>query len=899
MTDLFTAMQPDRAIDQLFLRVQKLEQGITSPAVTNSDSNYFPNGIVVEDPVGTDLLVDGLPLTAPVGLALAKGTFYERSFIDASWTAKANAAGYLVEVAEKIGGVYQQAQNYQTIPNVSRIEPVKPATTYGVRVAAYTRLGIMGASSAWVDITTDADATIPAAVAGLTVTAGIRSIVATWTDATDADVANGSGGYRVQIDTVNTFNSGNLRTKMVAGSIVSFSDLAPGTTYYVRVQAVDSSGNAGAYTAAGSATTGMVLGTDVGFTAGGDNIAKDGSFENSTLSDFWTLVNGGGAWTLTGVGNGVDKGNCVQYATTVTSATWGNLKQSFVPIPGRKLSARFRYLLSTQVKQAHVKIDFWADAGRTTYITGWFIMGGTDGPATSWAEWVAQGANAYTIPSNAVLADIVFAGGYSGNGTSAISYFDHFMLVYGDVVPEYDANSAAIYRNAVGNMQIADLAVDSAKIANLAVGTAKIADLAVTNAKINDLVASKITTGSITAANITLAGGSFIGGSGATGPGFVLNSQGMSFYNSSGVRTIYLSALDGALTITGTTASFNITGTNITGSIITGTTYKSATSGARIEISTTPIGSGESAYNDIKMFTGRTGGDNDPGHIYSDFFTVAGSFNWGRLILQPPTPATGYSRPQITMVCKPAGQTSNIIVASDQTLFDGLATFNNGLTTTTITASGAVLSSDVIVSSLTGGTWDYQGLRSQGTTPGLTLWNPGAGTAPMMRNSGGNFHFQNSGASAYVALLASAFTVSSSIETKYDVQPLQKIHQQKELGKYGAAPKDGNIVSVLDRLKQMRGVKFKRPPTTICLSCHGASKKCRECKGKDVRSAEQKVNEDTYWAGVIAEEVVQHFPEAIVFEEGKPVAVDLSGLVAVLIESVKELAEQVESAKSN
>jgi hypothetical protein len=87
------------------------------------------------------------------------------------------------------------------------------------------------------------DGAAPGTVTGLALTAGINSIFAKWDASTATDVKDGWGTYRVQLDnTSNTFPSPEV-DKVVGGTFTSFTGLVTGTTYYVRVAAIDAYGN--------------------------------------------------------------------------------------------------------------------------------------------------------------------------------------------------------------------------------------------------------------------------------------------------------------------------------------------------------------------------------------------------------------------------------------------------------------------------------------------------------------------------------------------------------------------------------------------------------------------------------------------------------------------------------
>lgn len=85
----------------------------------------------------------------------------------------------------------------------------------------------------------------PSAPTGLdAISMGPDSIMLTWTESTHPLVVNG-GNYRVQCDTVNTFNSsgGNpLYARTVGGESTTFTGLQQGTNYYFRVKAKTSTG---------------------------------------------------------------------------------------------------------------------------------------------------------------------------------------------------------------------------------------------------------------------------------------------------------------------------------------------------------------------------------------------------------------------------------------------------------------------------------------------------------------------------------------------------------------------------------------------------------------------------------------------------------------------------------
>lgn len=89
----------------------------------------------------------------------------------------------------------------------------------------------------------------PGAVSGLVVTGGIGALILRWNALVDANVKWNRGYYEVQIDTVNTFNSINLKTVQVAANSTVITGLTTGTTYYTRVRGVNYTGVVGGYSA--------------------------------------------------------------------------------------------------------------------------------------------------------------------------------------------------------------------------------------------------------------------------------------------------------------------------------------------------------------------------------------------------------------------------------------------------------------------------------------------------------------------------------------------------------------------------------------------------------------------------------------------------------------------------
>lgn len=259
----------ESSLNSLGNRVRKLEMAVTTPGFLSAGTNFDELNV---GPEGARVSIVATAPIAVTGVGATTGAYYDTVYADVSWTPPvtgAFASSFEVEVAKKIAGLYQAPRYIITAGTNVRFEPLEPNTQYGVRVTPRSRIGVRGPTSAWVDFTTGEDTTIPPAVTGLTVLRGATSVVVTFTPLTEAlapDVVGGNGLYEIQIDTANTFNTGNLRTTRTSSWVVAFNDILAEGNWYARVSAIDSSGNQGAYTVAGPSTAGGV--TDAMVVAG-------------------------------------------------------------------------------------------------------------------------------------------------------------------------------------------------------------------------------------------------------------------------------------------------------------------------------------------------------------------------------------------------------------------------------------------------------------------------------------------------------------------------------------------------------------------------------------------------------------------------------------------------------
>jgi hypothetical protein len=205
---------------------------------------------------------DNIPPNAPSNFA---GTAYNDStdssgntgYIVLSWTASSSTdtKGYTV----KFGRASNDLTTYVTFNGTSgRIDNLRSGTTYYFQIAANDGVN----DSSFIPVTpisvsVPKDNTAPSAPSGLNAVAGFNNIIAYWTRNSEADVDLGMGTYQFQLSTSNVFGT-ILQDRTVTGTVASFTGLTTDTIYYIRVRAIDSSGNVGAWSVVVNATPGKI-----------------------------------------------------------------------------------------------------------------------------------------------------------------------------------------------------------------------------------------------------------------------------------------------------------------------------------------------------------------------------------------------------------------------------------------------------------------------------------------------------------------------------------------------------------------------------------------------------------------------------------------------------------------
>lgn len=241
---------------------------------------------------------DTTPPDAPSGLTVIAShdpadPSGSTGYVDVSWTGSgsSDALGYYIRYGRS--ATVWDAYLFIEHPQVTtRIFSLRSGTTYYFQVNATDGSNPTGyIPTTPVSVTIPGDTTAPGAPSGLVAVAGFNNIIAYWNRNSENDVDLGRGTYQFQLDDNLDFSS-IIQDRTITGTVASFTGLTTGTTYYVRVRALDSSGNASAWTNPVSVTPGkinaedsLVSGTIVGSLIAAETIVGDKLIANTIDAD--------------------------------------------------------------------------------------------------------------------------------------------------------------------------------------------------------------------------------------------------------------------------------------------------------------------------------------------------------------------------------------------------------------------------------------------------------------------------------------------------------------------------------------------------------------------------------------------------------------------------------------
>lgn len=210
--------------------------------------------------------VDTTPPATPSGLSVqaysdTTDSSGSTGYVILTWTGSSSAdlLGYYIRygTSATVWDGYDFLEKGQT---TKRISNLRSGQTYYFQINATDGSNPSAYVPATpISVTIPGDTTVPAAPTGLSVVPGFNNIIAYWNRNSENDVDLGRGTYQFQLATTTTFGS-VLQDRTITGTVASFTGLTTGTTYYVRVRAIDASGNAGTWSSPGSATPGKISG---------------------------------------------------------------------------------------------------------------------------------------------------------------------------------------------------------------------------------------------------------------------------------------------------------------------------------------------------------------------------------------------------------------------------------------------------------------------------------------------------------------------------------------------------------------------------------------------------------------------------------------------------------------
>jgi hypothetical protein len=767
-----------------------------------------------------------IPISGTVTVTV--GALFGDTYADFTWTAPSDAqpgTSYQISVAKKdvTGGTYSYTGIYRAQNLTTRIFGLQPNTTYGYVIRSFNPIGIGSTPlpvAGYTDFTTGADITVPSTVTGLALGVGLTTLTISWTASTDKNVGNGAGLYELQVDTSASFNStagAPWFGKLSAGNVVAITNTTATTLYYSRVRAITSSGTPGPWSSTVSNTTAN----------GSVGASSDGLVPSSAPTSV-TVKSGYNSMFVQWV--------AIANADPTTYEVHVSTTAGFTPVTGTKVGT-----------VAGTMFNVRSDAAGAALTTGTYYVKviATDrdgvGPASaevsgSIAKLVAGDLTPHTITANEILANSItsneiLAGSITGDRITAGTITAYNILGGTITADRLTSGTITAYSGTISSL---DASV-------ITVGT---------------MAADHVGAGTITAGQVTIgAGGSIVVGvpSGGSGTGVLVDSFGLRLF-SGGTTTVSLNASTGAAVFAGDLTGSNgtFTGTlsagTVSGGLVTGATLQTAYSGERVVISS-------SAVNSIVLYPSvALSGPATAAKIYvqTNFTT---SFGQDLVMLSgrgSDTGGTGGSESYLVLRAGYGG--SEGFNLSAPTSYGVVSAGGELRLMGGQDASGAESSHSVTISTSNGG-----GLTA--TVNNIDLVCNGGNGEYFMNAAGnarvgvsGSLFVQDYGGFNYRSVKASAFTVSSLLSSKHNVQP----HG------YG-----------LRELRKLKTIRFDRPG-------------------------------DSTRIGVIAEDVATHVPHAAEYhhssepgdgfshDPGELFGVDVMGLVSLLIKSLQESDARVD-----
>jgi hypothetical protein len=524
---------------------------------------------------------------APTGLTVTPTAYRDSNGIDMcqismSWTAvTTNVDGSVLsdlaryEIQYKIGSsAWSVAHNVIPTMNVGFFSNIPSGSLFLAQVRA---VDTDGNASSWLTlgaaITLPKVTTVPVSPSTPTATSYFQSIQVHW-NGLDSTAA-GYGPEWARTDIYIGTSSGFTPTTAVGsftkrGGDYVIGGLAYSTSYYIKLIAVDKSGNVSAASTASSATTAaqlsdpdlpanLVTGAKIAdgtistrqltVASFGDSVVPNGSFEDlnpttSTGAAHWgrsgVFLSGGGATVTTPTSGGAVGTNCQKhsYASAVSATQWVFQDGVIPTAPGDLWYVKFKVKSSVSVTAGAVIILAFAQAGvplpqifDANNPTVTVVSANT---TTSWTEYEGQ----LIVPSGTTPGPITQMLPIIGTGNNSL---------------------------------VADIFIDDFTVRPVG-GSASIKDASIVNAKIANVSADKITVGTLSA-DVTVSSRIKTADTGAR---VEMSNSGLLAFDGSGNQTVSISAADGSVSMTGELLSGSVNTGNISASSIGSSTILSS-----------------------------------------------------------------------------------------------------------------------------------------------------------------------------------------------------------------------------------------------------------------------------------------------------------------------------------
>lgn len=262
-----TYIPPDLAkiIEDLKTRVQRMEgsnrlggSSIGGGAIQFVNGQAVVNAITINGPGGQTVLVtpklgDLLPTAVTAtpswedGLIVgqAGSSVVDIAFTPATGVGQDQITGWQIKLGT--GDGFFTYTNASVSP--TRIRNLKPGANYTVAILPIDQFGNItnagGTTASFTAVGNTGPPSWVAANAHVVGSAGYTTVTLSWNDDTDDfDVVAGNGTFDVQLATDVNFTQ-NIVNQRVSGTVMTFTGLTTGVSYYARVRALNSSGIAG------------------------------------------------------------------------------------------------------------------------------------------------------------------------------------------------------------------------------------------------------------------------------------------------------------------------------------------------------------------------------------------------------------------------------------------------------------------------------------------------------------------------------------------------------------------------------------------------------------------------------------------------------------------------------